>query len=136
MSPSNELLYVSQQLIALAEATPAEKFAWRPGSGVRSTSEMYMHIVTANFGLLKVIGLDTPADLSENLEKAVTTKAEVTPWLKRSLDAVKTALAAATPEEMQRKVKTLNRMRPSSASFSASSFMRTSTGDNWSHTHE
>jgi uncharacterized damage-inducible protein DinB len=105
MSPSNELLYVSQQLIALAEATPAEKFAWRPGSGVRSTSEMYMHIVTANFGLLKVIGLDTPADLSENLEKTVTTKAELIPWLKRSLDAVKTALAAATPEEMQRKVK-------------------------------
>jgi uncharacterized damage-inducible protein DinB len=72
---------------------------------MRSTSEMYMHIVTANFGLLKVIGLDTPADLSENLEKTVTTKAEVIPWLKRSLDAVKTALAAATPEEMQRKVK-------------------------------
>jgi uncharacterized damage-inducible protein DinB len=105
MSPSNELLYVSQQLIALAEATPAEKFSWRPGSEARSTSEMYMHIVTANFGLLKVIGLDTPADLRENMEKTVTTKAEVIPWLKRSLGAVKTALAAATPEDMQRKVK-------------------------------
>ena len=33
-----EWLHVSEQLIALAEATPAEKFAWRPAQGVRSTS--------------------------------------------------------------------------------------------------
>jgi uncharacterized damage-inducible protein DinB len=37
--------HTSSQLIALAEATPPEKFAWRPASGVRSTSEVYMHIV-------------------------------------------------------------------------------------------
>ena len=104
MSPSNELLYVSQQLIALAEATPAEKFSWRPGSGVRSTSELYMHIVTANFHLPNAIGVDPPVDMSENMEKSVTAKADVITWLKRSLDAVKTALAAATPEDMKRKV--------------------------------
>jgi hypothetical protein len=46
-----EWKHVSQQLIALAEATPAEKFAWRPAAGVRSTSEVHMHLVTANFYL-------------------------------------------------------------------------------------
>ena len=51
-----EWKHVSQQLIALAEATPSEKFAWRPAPGVRSTSEVYMHIVMANFYLLSVIG--------------------------------------------------------------------------------
>src|ERR1700726_1932565 len=51
-----EWLHVSQQLIALAEATPEEKFSWRPAPGVRSTSEVYMHIVEANFGLLAVTG--------------------------------------------------------------------------------
>jgi hypothetical protein len=104
MSPSNELLYVSLQLTALAEATPAEKFSWRPQTGVRSTSELYMHIVTANFGLLNAIGVDPPVDMSENMEKTVTAKADVIMWLKRSLEAVKTALAAPTPEDMQRKV--------------------------------
>lgn len=84
-----EWVHVSQQLIALAEATPAEKFSWRPAAGARSTSEVYMHIVTANFGLLGVIGLKAPADMSENMEKTVTSKAEVIAWLKRSLDAVK-----------------------------------------------
>jgi uncharacterized damage-inducible protein DinB len=43
-------------IIALAEATPPEKFAWRPASGVRSTSEVYMHIVRANFLMLNAIG--------------------------------------------------------------------------------
>ena len=36
--------HVSKQLIDLAEATPAEKFSWRPAPGVRSTSEVYMHM--------------------------------------------------------------------------------------------
>jgi hypothetical protein len=35
-----EWKHVSQQLIALAQATPEEKFAWRPAPGVRSTSEV------------------------------------------------------------------------------------------------
>jgi len=104
VSPSNELLYISMQLTSLAEATPAEKFSWRPHPGVRSTSELYMHIVTANFGLLHVIGVDPPVEMSANMEKTVTAKTDVIAWLKRSLDAVKTALAAATPEDMKRKV--------------------------------
>jgi hypothetical protein len=38
--------HVSRQLIALAEKIPAEKYAWRPGPGVHSTSEVFMHINT------------------------------------------------------------------------------------------
>jgi hypothetical protein len=58
-----EWRHVSQQLIALAEATPAEKYSWRPAPGVRSTSEVYMHIAIANFSLLSVTGPKMPADL-------------------------------------------------------------------------
>ena len=39
-----EWRHVSSQLLALAEAMPEEKFAWRPAPGVRSTSEVFMHI--------------------------------------------------------------------------------------------
>jgi hypothetical protein len=49
-----EWKHVSSQLIALAEATPEDKFAWRPAAGVRSTSEVYMHIVIANFGSWRI----------------------------------------------------------------------------------
>jgi uncharacterized damage-inducible protein DinB len=100
-----EWKHVSQQLIALAEATPAEKFSWRPAPGVRSTSEVYMHIVDANFYLLSVTGPKMPADLNEKMGKTVTSKPEVIAWLKRSLEAVKTAHAAETAKDLQRKVK-------------------------------
>ncbi len=99
-----EWRHVSSQLIALAEATPAEKFSWRPAPGVRSTSEVYMHIVGANFYLLSVTGPKMPADFKEEMEKTVTSKAEVIDWLKRSLDAVKRAHLAETPKDLERKV--------------------------------
>src|ERR1700751_3875413 len=92
--------HVSRQLIALAEATPADKFAWRPANGVRSTSEVYMHIVMANFYLLSVTGPKMPADLKEGMGKTVTSKAEVISWLKRSLDAVKEAHLAEKPSDL------------------------------------
>src|SRR5215472_12795914 len=99
-----EWRHVSNQLIDLAEATPPEKFAWRPAPGVRSTSEVYMHIVMANFYLLSVTGPKMPADLKEGMDKTVTSKAEVIAWLKRSLEAVKQAHLAEKPGDLQRKV--------------------------------
>jgi uncharacterized damage-inducible protein DinB len=100
-----EWKHVSSQLIALAEATPENKFAWRPAKGVRSTSEVYMHIVMANFYLLSVTGPKMPEDMKENLDKTVTSKAEVIKWLKRSLEAVRAAHTAVKPGDLERKVK-------------------------------
>lgn len=96
--------HVSAQLIALAEATPEDKFAWRPAPGVRSTSEVYMHIVDANFYLLSVTGPKFPADLKDDADKTVTSKAEVVRWLKRSLEAVKQEHLKQTPQTLARKV--------------------------------
>jgi uncharacterized damage-inducible protein DinB len=107
-----EWLHVSEQLVALAEATPAEKFAWRPAPGVRSSSEVYMHIVEANFYLLSVTGPKMPADLKEDAVTKVTSKAEVIAWLKRSLDAVKQAHLAETPADLRRKVHIEDRDAP------------------------
>ena len=101
-----EWRHVSRQLIALAEATPAEKFAWRPAPGVRSMSEVYMHIALTNFYLLSVTGPKLPAGIkSSDMEQTVTAKPDVIDWLKRSLDAVKTARASLKPGDLQRKVK-------------------------------
>lgn len=99
-----EWSHVTEQLVALAEATPAEKFSWRPAPGVRSTSEVYMHIVEANFYLLSVTGPKMPADMKEGIEKSVTAKADVISWLKRSLEAVKQAHLSVKPADLQRKV--------------------------------
>ena len=100
-----EWRHASSQLIALAEATPEKGFAWRPAPGVRSTSEVYMHIVMANFYLLSETGPKMPADLKDDAEKTVTSKADVIRWLKRSLDAVKEAHLKETPQHLALKVR-------------------------------
>src|SRR5882757_11407199 len=99
-----ELRHVERQLIALAEATPEDKFTWRPAPGVRSTSEVYMHIAMANFYLLSTTGQKMPDDMKEGMDTSVTSKAEVIKWLKRSFDAVKQAHLAVKPEDLKRKV--------------------------------
>jgi uncharacterized damage-inducible protein DinB len=95
--------HTSRQLLALAQATPAEKFSWRPAPGVRSIGEVYMHIAIANFYLLSVTGPKEP-EVAVSMEKTVTAKADVIDWLKRSLDAVATARAQLKPADFQRKV--------------------------------
>src|SRR6202049_247500 len=104
-----EWKHVSAQLLDLAQATPQDKFSWRPAPGVRSTSEVFMHIALANFYLLSVTGPKMPADAKEGMEKSVTAKADVINWLKRSLDAVKEAHAYVTPKDLERKVHIVDR---------------------------
>lgn len=110
MGYDGEWKHVTQQLVSLAEATPADKFAFRPTPDVRSTSEVYMHIAIANFYLLSQAdpSVNFP-DAFKNMkpdkaEKAVTSKADVIKWLKQSMQAVKTAHESAKPSDLARKV--------------------------------
>ncbi len=97
--------HVSRQLTALVDAIPAEKYAWRPGPGVRSTGEVFMHIAEANFYLLSETGQKLSPDFrAVDAEKIAGDKARVVEWLKRSLDAVKQAHAGIKPADLQRKV--------------------------------
>jgi uncharacterized damage-inducible protein DinB len=103
---NGEWEHVSRELTDLAQAIPADKYSWRPAPGVRSVSEVYMHIALSNFYLLEATGPKVPADMeADDMEKKVTSKAEVIEILKRSLAAVKTARAQLKPGELQRKVK-------------------------------
>ena len=100
---------VSRQLTALAEVMPQDTYLWRPASGLRSISEVFMHNALANFYLLSFTGPQMPQDLmspeSKDLEKTVTKKADVIRWLERSLDAVKAARANLKSGDLERKVK-------------------------------
>ena len=51
-----------------------------------------------------------PPDIkSSDMEKTVTSKADVIAFLQRSLDAVKTVRAQLKPGDLQRKVKVMNK---------------------------
>lgn len=113
-----ELKHVTGQLLALAEATPPDKFAWRPAAGVRSTSEVYMHIAIANFYFLSVVGKQKmPPEINQGFEKSVTAKADVIAWLKRSLDAARAARATETPKDLSRKAEFLKQATTADAVY-------------------
>ena len=100
-----EWRYVSRLLVSLAEAIPAEKCTWRPAPGVRSVSEVIMHLAQSNFYLLSVTGPKMPHELErDDAEKAFVTKPEVLAYLRQSLEAVKTARAQLKPGDLQRKI--------------------------------
>ena len=100
-----EWRYVSRLLISLAEAIPAEKYAWRPAPGVRSVSEVLVHTTQANFYLLSATGPKMPPDMEHSdLEKTLTSKPEIVAALKRSLEAVRSAHAQLRPGDGDRKV--------------------------------
>jgi len=103
-----EFNHASRQLLALAEATPSEKFSWRPTPGVRSVSEVYMHVAVANYFLLRQAGIATPPEFkaSAQTEKSVTEKAEVIKWLKSSQDLVRNSYPKA---ELKKPVKLFGR---------------------------
>ena len=116
-----ELEYTSKNVIALAQAMPAEKYGWRPGVGVRSVSEVYMHIAAGSFLLLDLIGQKAPEDLygkaeasgrerlmallkrNAELEKTVTEKQRVVALLERSLAAAREAFERASAADLDKR---------------------------------
>src|SRR5712692_4507407 len=75
---------VEKKVTGLAQAMPQEKYTWRPAEGVRSVSEVLVHIAGANYFFLSIAGIKPPAGRRRDMEKTVTEKAKVTEALKAS----------------------------------------------------
>jgi uncharacterized damage-inducible protein DinB len=81
------------EFIRLAEAIPAEKYTWRPGPGVRSVAEVFLHVSGANYNLYKFVGTPSPAGLDVvALEQSTTDKTKVIATLKDSYAHAKKAI--------------------------------------------
>src|SRR5260370_12715081 len=50
------------KVLSLAKAVPADKYSWRPGPGVRSVSEVYIHIANGNRLLLGLTNGQPPRE--------------------------------------------------------------------------
>lgn len=100
---------IGKKLVDLATAMPAEKYAWRPAPGVRSVSEVYMHVVGANYLLPSFLGAKLPEGFDREMEKSVTDKAKVIEWLKKSIDNAKAAVSSASDADLDKKVKAFGR---------------------------
>lgn len=92
--------------VKLAEATPADKYTWRPAEGVRSVAEVYMHVATANYGLARNLGAPAAAGVTmQGLEKSTTDKAAVVKHLKDAFAHFRAAVVAFPENEPERMVR-------------------------------
>ncbi|HEY8310964.1 MAG TPA: DinB family protein [Gemmatimonadaceae bacterium] len=111
---ATDLDSVHAKISALATAIPAEKYSWRPAPGVRSVSEVLMHLSGEwYFYCPRSIGSTEPANFGDPhaklaaLEKVVT-KEKVLAQMKESWSYCKAQLAGADPAMLTAKYKPWN----------------------------
>ena len=96
---------VEKKIEGLAAAVPDSKYAWRPAEGVRSISEVYMHVAGANFHFMKFVGAKPPEGLDPAMEKTITDKAKIAEWLKKSFDHVRQTVLAMPDADLEKPTK-------------------------------
>ncbi len=97
---------IEKKVVSLAEAMPADKFSWRPMEGVRSYSEVCMHIAAASYAIAGALGPKPPASVDVGgLEKNVTAKADVVKQLKDALAFARNAIESTPDSAMGDAVK-------------------------------
>jgi uncharacterized damage-inducible protein DinB len=100
---------IGKKLTNLAGAIPQEKYGWRPAPGIRSVSEVYVHVAGGNYLLPSFMGVKVPEGISREMEKTVTEKAKVIETLKKSLEHVRSVAENMSDADLDKKVKFFGR---------------------------
>jgi uncharacterized damage-inducible protein DinB len=101
-----DLQIMQKHFADLADAIPSEKFTWRPGDGVRSFSEVFLHVASLNFSLAPTFGAaPAPGFTQKGYERSTTDKAIVISQLNQSFEYVRAALGKRSNKELQSIVK-------------------------------
>ncbi|MGC2332691.1 MAG: DinB family protein [Candidatus Acidiferrales bacterium] len=98
-----ELKAAQDELVSLAQAMPQEKYTWRPEEGVRSVSEVYLHVAAGNFGLTAVAGAPPyPGFKFQGFEKSTTDKTKIIDLLNQSFDYAEKSIANMSDADMSK----------------------------------
>lgn len=96
--------------LRLADAMPESAYGWRPEEGVRSVSEVYMHIVAANIGIVTSVlqvpppALADPAWYDFQNAESITDKMTISEALAASFDYVAEVVQNSSDGRMQEAV--------------------------------
>ena len=93
---------VEKKIVGLAKSLPQSAYDWRPGKGVRSTGEVFMHVAADNYFLPVLMGTAAPAETkitkeystAEAFEKRPMTREAVVTELEKSFAFLKTSMNA------------------------------------------
>jgi uncharacterized damage-inducible protein DinB len=82
-----DLQTVQKKFIDLANALPAEKFAWRPSTDSRSFAEVFLHVAGERYQILGLMGAVKPANFEgKKFEEQTTDKARIVDELNQTWD--------------------------------------------------
>ena len=77
-----------EKYMELAKSIPAEKYTWRPEAGVRSVSELFLHVAAANYNIPTMMtGTSPSSEFHKNgYEKSTTDKEKIVEQLNKSFE--------------------------------------------------
>jgi uncharacterized damage-inducible protein DinB len=81
-----DLQDMQKKYTQLAQSIPADKFTWRPEAGVRSVSELFLHVAAANYNIPTMM-TGTAADpdfQKDGYEKSTTDRTKIVDQLNKS----------------------------------------------------
>ena len=104
-----QLKDTGSKLARLADAMPQEKYSWRPGEGVRSVSEVYMHVAGANYFFLSMVGVKPTGNFPRDAEKSITEKDKVVAAIKASFENAANAIEGMSDADMAKETKMFGR---------------------------
>jgi uncharacterized damage-inducible protein DinB len=113
-----EIAYYEQRYTRLAEAMPAEKYAWRPAEGVRSVGDVFAHITLANYGIARALGTAPPAGFDMKAILALSTdKPKLLQTMKDSFAHFRGAIVALSDADADKPQKMFNHQTTVRGSF-------------------
>jgi uncharacterized damage-inducible protein DinB len=96
---------IEKKVVGLAETIPQDKYTWRPGEGVRSVSELFLHIASANFRIPNFLGTKPPEGFDTKSYDGVTDKAKIVAELNKSFAHLKSAIGALSEGDADKPLK-------------------------------
>ena len=92
---------LERKFTQLAEAFPQDKYDWRPGAGVRSVCEVFVHITVENYDMGKAFGGPAAPAALGNGDKCIGNKAAVIAAMKASFAAIRAAVTNTKDADLE-----------------------------------
>ena len=97
-----DLQVLQQHFASLAEALPQDLYKWRPAEGVRSFSEVFLHVALMNYSFAPYFGVPAaPGFVQKDYETSITDKAKIIAEISRSFEYVRAAIDKRSNKELQ-----------------------------------
>lgn len=92
-----DLENAQKKFVDLAKALPAEKMTWRPSADSRSFAEVFLHVSAERYGILGLMGAETPAGVDrKTLEKSTTDPTRIVDELNKSWEFAQKTIKGMT----------------------------------------